>query len=133
MPHIHLIHARLLTLITDFLAFVTAVYHDAAYTPQSSSTVNDLISSITSHTYPSTKKDPGTTDIFVQRLNTNAAGRAPPDAPMPRFGQPVSSQPADQWTVNKLLAFTLQNTLSDFQSGAFLAMAANGGLLKQGI
>lgn len=68
----------------------------------------------------------------MQRLNTNAAGKPPPDAPPPpQVAQLAGSQPPAEWTVGKLLAFTLQNTLADFQSGAFMMMAANGGLLHR--
>jgi len=108
------------------------LYNDAQYSHQSSSTVNALIRSITSRKYPTAAKDPATADLFVQRLNTNAAGKPPPDAPPPpQVAQLAGSQAPAEWTVGKLLAFTLQNTLADFQSGAFMMMAANGGLLHR--
>ncbi len=68
----------------------------------------------------------------MQRLNANAAGKPPPDAPLPpQVAQLAGSQPPAGWTMGKLLAFTLQNALTDFQSGAFMMMAANGGLLHR--
>jgi len=109
------------------------LYFDTNKFSQSSTTINNLTSSITSRKYPTAAKDPATADLFVQRLTTNSAGKPPPDATPPQVAQFVGSQLSVKWTVNKLLGFTLQNTLSDFQSGAFMAMAANGGLLHRGM